>query len=142
MDHARHVPTIPYRRVHRGSDIRKETDLREQLEWRRKERGIERLREELKIERQRDKLMMKRQRQEREIEQLLEELEQERRRKEREGATKLRMRIAAPPQPSSPALTPSVHSPMFHDRGLFLSKGIIQAAGPIKTRLMYLIRVV
>ncbi|KIR98797.1 hypothetical protein L804_03412 [Cryptococcus deuterogattii 2001/935-1] len=29
---------------------------------------------------------------------------------------------------------------MFHDRGLFLSKGIIQAAGPIKTRLMYLIR--
>ncbi|KIR27792.1 hypothetical protein I307_04695 [Cryptococcus deuterogattii 99/473] len=90
---------------------RREIDLREQLERRRKERGIERLREELKIERQRDKLMMERQRQEREIEQLLQELEQGRRRKEKEGATKLKMRMAAPPQPSSPALTPSTHVP-------------------------------
>ncbi|KAL0247000.1 hypothetical protein I308_104032 [Cryptococcus tetragattii IND107] len=57
---------------------RREMDLREQLERRRKERGIERLREELEIERQRDKLMMERQRQEREIEQRLEELKQER----------------------------------------------------------------
>lgn len=30
---------------------------------------------------------------------------------------------------------------MFRDRGFFLSKDIIQAAGPSKTRLMYLIRV-
>ncbi|KIR68310.1 hypothetical protein I314_01809 [Cryptococcus bacillisporus CA1873] len=83
---------------------------------------------------------MERQRQEREIEQHLEELEQERRRKEREGATKLKMRMAAPPQLSSPAPTPSVHTPVFHDRGFFLSKDIIQAGGPNKTRLMYLIR--
>lgn len=129
---------------------RREVDLREQLERRRKEREIERRRDELEMERQRDELEREQQRQERELEQRMEDLEQERRRKEREGATKLKMRMAAPtrpahpaspPRPPSPAPAPSVRKPVFHDRGFFLAKDIIQAGGPSKTRLMSLIRV-